>query len=184
MKTEITVRNVNSLLNESHELSQTVCDYYEEAFSSILKRKGHVKPVFIKVQGQPEAVLEVHWRDISTEALESWQDQDEATEYGATGLALLIVACCTEYKVIARSRKGQGFDYWLGQNTDLDFPFKRKARLEVSGINEGTLAEMDLRLSQKLKQTAKSDKTGLPIIIIIAEFSKLVSMLHISQVTR
>src|ERR1035438_522994 len=45
--------------------------------------------------------------------------------------------------VVLRSRKGTGFDYWLGKGGDA--AFAAKARLEVSGILDGGEYEEALR---------------------------------------
>ena len=70
----------------------------------------------------------------------------EATEWGACGVAILVVNQVTGKVVIERSKKGTGFDYWLGDNDDGDsLPFANSARLEVSGILTGTKAQIASR---------------------------------------
>jgi hypothetical protein len=51
---------------------------------------------------------------------------------------------------IERSRKGTGFEYWLGTSeTDEELPFKNKVRLEVSGIRSGDSSRVKARLWRK-----------------------------------
>jgi hypothetical protein len=50
--------------------------------------------------------------------------------------AILLMRALTGYTVIERSRKGTGFDWWLGTEDNL---FQGKVRLEVSGILRGTI---------------------------------------------
>ena len=91
-------------------------------------------------------------------------------EYGACGIAALLVDSMTEYTIIERSQKGPGFDYWLGKkgtNTPL---FQEKARLEVSGIRKGESSGIEARVRQKEKQITPSDGS-LPGIIVVVEFS-------------
>lgn len=66
--------------------------------------------------------------------LRCWNDEEFTTEQAAYGIAFLIIRELTDLTVIERSRKGTGFDYWLGTTTDEGQPFKNKVRLEVSGI--------------------------------------------------
>jgi hypothetical protein len=70
--------------------------------------------------------------------------------------------------VIQRSRKGTGFDYWLGDESYM--PFESKARLEVSGIRNGDQKVVTARVRAKLMQTEVSDVTSLPAYIVVVEF--------------
>jgi hypothetical protein len=84
-------------------------------------------------------------------------------------MAALLVAAHTELEVVERSRKGTGFDYWLGpkgENSDL---FQRTARMEVSGIGSGGAGTVSAREKEKMKQTSVSDG-ALPAYIVIVEF--------------
>ena len=94
----------------------------------------------------------------------------EATEYGAICLAIWSVHETTDYKVIRRSPKLTGFDYWLGDKAD-DYPFQDKARLEISGILKGTNSQIKQRMNEKLKQTNRTDHLNLPAVITVVEFS-------------
>jgi hypothetical protein len=43
-----------------------------------------------------------------------YNDPEEATEFGACGVAILVLLELTGLRVVERSRKDTGFDYWLG----------------------------------------------------------------------
>jgi len=106
----------------------------------------------------------------------SWKDLQEATEYGAVAIAILLVINCTEYTIIERAVKGTGFDYWLLEDTFYDeeeiFP-SGTARLEVSGIIHAEKdSEIRARVREKKKQTEVSDDRRLPALIIVTEFSR------------
>ncbi len=85
----------------------------------------------------------------------------------------------TALTVIERSRKGTGFDYWLGtQGSTATLPFDRMARLEVSGIrSKGNRSQINARVKQKTEQTRASDAQGLPAYIIVVEFSRPISVI-------
>ena len=69
------------------------------------------------------------------------------TEQAAYGTAFLIIRELTDLTVIERSRKGTGFDYWLGTfDTDEGQLFQNKVRLEVSGIRKGDSSRVKARL--------------------------------------
>jgi hypothetical protein len=125
-----------------------------------LDKQGHAPGVVLSVGGSCSAVYTLHWSEEVTESmLRFWNDWDEATEQGACAVALLLVRALTGYTVIERSRKGTGFDGWLGSEDNL---FQAKARLEVSGILRGPPKRVNSRLQAKLKQTMRSDAGHLP----------------------
>jgi hypothetical protein len=54
--------------------------------------------------------------------------------------------------VVERSRRGTGFDYWLGKKGDNNqLPFQNAVRLEVSGIRKGDDGKIKARAKQKLE---------------------------------
>ena len=105
-----------------------------------------------------------------------WRDLQEATEYGATAIAILLVIKTTEYTIIERSAKGLGFDYWLLEEElydEDDLLPAGTARLEVSGmIHEEKDSKIRARVEEKVTQTKTSDDLKLPAIIVVVEFSR------------
>jgi len=108
----------------------------------------------------------------------SWKDKKEATEFGACGIAILIILDLTDYTVVSRSSTDTGIDYWLGTEENEDDPpsYINKARLEVSGILKGNNNDIQARVRKKLKQVEPSDDTALPAYIVVVEFSKPLSL--------
>jgi hypothetical protein len=96
-----------------------------------------------------------------------WNDLEEATEQGATGLALLLLRSLCGYTVVERSRKGTGFDWWLGTDDDL---FQAKARLEVSGLLRGSNRRFNSRMTARKKQTRRSARSRLVAYVVVTEF--------------
>jgi hypothetical protein len=105
--------------------------------------------------------------------LHCYADLGEATERGAYGIAILLVMHLAGFKVVQRSVKGTGFDYWLGFADAL--PFQDKARLEVSGILNGNEGVISSRLRIKIEQTRKSDRLNIPAYVVIVEFGNPLS---------
>jgi hypothetical protein len=68
----------------------------------------------------------------------------EASEYGAYGVAITLALELTETAQVERSAKGTGIDYWLGDGRDERGIFQRTARLEVSGILRETRRRLRL----------------------------------------
>lgn len=144
----------------------------EHAEASMVCFELHQHPVGVEleVKGSFEESFRVIWSDVLTEQIQrAWNDVDDATESGASGIAFLLILSLTEYTIIERSRKGTGFDYHLGYRDKS--PFQNMASLEVSGIFKAS-SERDImrRVEQKRLQTDSSDDE-LPTFIVVVEFS-------------
>lgn len=141
-----------------------------EAAGVRLESQGHAQGAELRVRGDVNRAYRVVWPAITDHSRRSWGDDQEATEYGASGIAILLVELETPYSVIERSIKMTGFDYWLGDASDVTF--QRKARMEVSGIRQGDRRLVRARGSEKLNQTKASDAEygDLPAYVIVVEF--------------
>ena len=98
----------------------------------------------------------------------SWNDPENATEYGAVGIAILIAKKLTGYEIVRQSRKGTGFDYWMGMESEEGFT--NKAGLEISGIRKGDVRSIKNRLRQKIRQTRRTEKSKLQLFVVVVEF--------------
>jgi len=133
---------------------------------------GHKPGVILQIKGDFSTSFDVIWAgEVDDQILRSWNDPEETTEFAACGIAFLLILELTDYTVIKRSRKGTGFDYWLGDKDDMEtLPFQDKARLEVSGIREEEKeSKIRARAKQKLQQSEKSN-THLPAYAVVVEF--------------
>lgn len=163
-------------------ISPAFGSFLAEACQVCLQAWGHRPGAVLPVRATPPRTFELHWEAFYSDQLaRTWHDQQEATEYGATAVAILLVGQMTDYTVVRRSVKGTGFDYWLGHRhaTEDALPFQEAARLEVSGIFAGEEPLIRRRVQNKLKQVQRSDHLGLPAIVIVIEFSRLRA--HVEQ---
>ena len=81
--------------------------------------------------------------------------------------------------VLHRSRKGTGYDYWLGPEGD---PLLQNGeRLEVSGIRKGGEAVIKGRIAEKMRQIQRF-RTYSPSWIGVVEFSR--PLLRLTRVSR
>lgn len=78
----------------------------------------------------------------------------------------------TGKSVIERAKKGNGFDYWIGDTGEDDLIFSGKARLEVSGIPSGGDADIASRFKLKRIQIRAGDHLGIPAYIAVIEFGQ------------
>ena len=133
-----------------------------------LDHQTHTSAVPLVVDGNFTATFSLSWSERVTEAKRRfWNDLDEATQQGAYAVAILLIRALTGYTVIERSRKGTGFDWWLGAEDNL---FQSKARLEVSGILRGTPRRINSRIKARMGQTRQSDNLALTAYVVVVEF--------------
>lgn len=141
-----------------------------EAASQCLESHGHALRVSLEVVGHHTETFLLERMPVDDVIQRTFSDPEEATEEGACAIAILLVRELTGWSVVRRARRGTGFDYYLGSDASLDF----QARLEVSGILQGTEAQIEARRQQKRIQTMKSDSTlgHLTAYAVVVEFSR------------
>ena len=155
-----------------------------EACAICLTDEAHEPGVILKVEGEFSIQFHLAWQLVTEQARRCWKDEEYTTEQAAYGIAFLLILHLTNLTVIERSRKGTGFDYWLGsQDSNPMLPFQRMARLEVSGIRKGNQSQINTRVRQKKDQTGVSDAEGLPAFIIVVEFSRPISVVSTKQIS-
>jgi hypothetical protein len=118
----------------------------------------------------------IRWpeQQINIEKIRNHYNPDDAIEHGAEAIAFFVSFTQTDFDCLQRSMTKTGIDYWLGyKNQDPNLPFQNAGRLEVSGI----LVEKDgntlnRRIKTKIKQTAQSDKTSLPVYVVVVVFEQ------------
>ena len=164
--------SLNNLIQQC-TLSKGKCAALAEAAAVCLESQNHQSGVSLQIKGDYTDTIGLVWEPIDLKTRQSWQNLSESVEEAAYGLAIITIWEITPYKVIKQGFKGSGFDYWLSkkQQTNI-FPFQETARLEVSGILNGSTGQINQRLKEKLQQTKKSDNLDIPAFVIIAEFSK------------
>lgn len=142
-----------------------------EAAAVCLDEQGHSGKIALQTEGIQPGEIELAWDNVNDIMRRFNADQEVATEYGAYGIAALIMPYLTNLTVIERSVKGKGFgfDFWLGSVDDPGRVFQRKARLEVSGIRKGTEAVVQSRVNIKLRQISPSDAVA-PGYVSVVEF--------------
>jgi hypothetical protein len=142
-----------------------------EACAVCLTDQGHTPGVELKVNGDFTTVFKLYWQEVTDQMLRCWNDSEYTTEQAAYGIAFLVIQELTDYTIIQRSRKGTGFDYWLGKKGETnELPFQNAVRLEVSGIRKGDDSRVKARVKLKVEQVSPTDDT-LPAYIVVVEFS-------------
>jgi hypothetical protein len=123
----------------------------------------------LSIDGTCDVVYSLTWDPVTEQMSRSWSDLQGATEWGASGLAAVIVQDLFGYQILQRSWKGTGFDYWIGNSNDNEPMFQNKARLEVTGILHGSERDISTRLKEKQYRFAEYPHE-LPAIVVVVEF--------------
>jgi hypothetical protein len=150
-----------------------------EAASVCLASQGHPIHVELRVDGPFEETIVLERLGVNLQMTLSHQDDEEATELGACGVAILAMRNLTDLVVLQRSRKGTGFDYWL--SPEWDSLLQHGERLEVSGIRKGSEAAIKVRIAEKLRQIQRF-RTPSPAWVGIVEFSR--PLLRLTKISR
>lgn len=142
-----------------------------EAASVCLEERSHPIEMMFHIDGIQSLNLELHRIEVDDTVRRFNADAEVATEYGAYGIAALLMPYLTKLTVIERSVKGKGFgfDFWLGSIDDPQTAFRKKARLEVSGIRQGSGSTLQSRVNMKLAQIGPSDSLS-PGYVCAVEF--------------
>jgi hypothetical protein len=140
-----------------------------ESAAVCLEDRSHKTGAAFYLTGIKAEQFPMEWPFVDEQQRRSHNDLQEATERGAYGIAILIVCDLTGKVVVERSKKGPGFDYWLGEEDD-DLLFSGKARLEVSGILSGSSSLVQARVRQKKEHVKPSDHLA-PGYVAVVEFS-------------
>ena len=131
------VLNLTDLKQGSIGITQAVGESFAEAAAVCLEKQGHLSGISMKVDGSFNEVCQVVWEKTTEQMKRCHADLQYATELGAYGIAALLVVMLTDFRIVRRSCKGTGFDYWLGNENNTGTLFQNKCRLEVSGILKG-----------------------------------------------
>ena len=142
-----------------------------------LNERQHHPGVTLTVQGDYTGRFFLTWQILTEKHRRTCADLQEATEYGAYGLAILVVRETIGKTVLERSAKGPGFDFWIGDEEDAELPFQGLMRLEVSGILSGDASQIRSRARRKKIQVGPSDQAA-PALIAIVEFSNPLTRLE------
>lgn len=169
-----TVIDLNQLREGIPALTRALGEVHAECAAVCLEERGHGETVPLHVREHSGVRFEITRPPVTESMRRAHFDKQRATEFGACGVALLLTRELTGLTAIQQSRKGGGFDYWLGPASPPPdaLPFEHSARLEVSGILSGTDTQFKSRVKQKLTQSEPSDGTGLPAIAAVVEFGR------------
>ena len=170
-------------LHELHErhpgLTEFLCKSLAEAAEVCLYRH-HEPPVNIDVEYRDhQSSRTLNWSVPDEVAKKAHNNSNDATEDGAYSVSLAVLEVEVGLVTYGRTKTKTGADWWVGPpGGSLDLDFEDKIRLEVSGIDAGSLAQFQQRLRSKIQQTIDGN-SDTPAIAAIVEFKeKRVALQH------
>ncbi len=158
-------------LAQKSNLSAGFCSNLSESAVICLTSQAHISGVSLKVTtSEDELYAPVSWHtDVTESLLRTFRDEKRTTDDGAMCISLFLALNLTEYPDVEASATGNGIDFWLCHEGELNFA----ARLEISGIRRESAGNtVEKRLAEKEISIKKSDATLLPAYISIVEFSQ------------
>jgi hypothetical protein len=150
---------------------------YVEACVWCMDQNGHVNGVDIDVLFEKKNhKYQILWTDsnIDIQKIKAHYNIDDALPFGAEAIAFFVCITNTNYDHLNRAIRKTGIDYWLGyKNANPNLPFQNSGRLEISGIlTESETNTIEKRIKEKINQTIQSDKTTLPVYIVVVSFDR------------
>jgi hypothetical protein len=148
-------------LHQTHGLKRELTDVFA-ASAAICMERHHDSPTTWSVQFDDDASkeYEVAWRAPTDEDRRSYNNDEEATELGARGIALAAVEAHLGLVAYARARPRSGVDFYLCLTVDrdrvsqlnFDIDHQDAVGLEVSGISRDDNRTMLGRVREKVHQ--------------------------------
>jgi hypothetical protein len=134
--------------------------------------QGHRSGVALSIEGGFTGTFMLLYPEVTDQMQRCWNDQEYTTEQAAYGVALMLIQQLIGLTIVERSRRGTGFDYWLGEpSSSSERPFQKAARLEVSGIRKGSAQQVRTRVKLKMAQVKPTDALAAAYVAVI-EFSQ------------
>lgn len=164
--------NLNSLGEKKIPgISANFGKFLAEAAMVCFHLNQHESGVVLKSSGTLNESFEITWsEELTDDMIDSWKDLNEATEYGATAIAILLTNEILKMKRVVRNIGAA--DYIISDvemNEDQSqYPV---VYLEISGIFSAILNNsISKRVSQKVLQVKKGIASA-PFLVVVVEFS-------------
>jgi hypothetical protein len=143
---------------------------FAEAAATLLENRGHSSGVRLAIDGDRDfqSTYNLIWSRPGPEIPESVR---YPIEWGAYGVAIVVVKERTGKVVVDMAANGTGFEFWLDdQHNEDGFCFEDMALLNVSGILNGDETVITSRVATVLAQLAGSGLPRVTTYVAIVEF--------------
>jgi hypothetical protein len=125
--------------------------YCQAAYVTLDRHHSPPADFTVRFSGLEERVP-VRWPGVTERWRRAWNNQPDRTEAGAYAMAIAAVELLEGLVAIGRAEQGTGADYYLGK-PDVEYDdFESAIRLEVTGTESSSVAEVARALRVKVVQ--------------------------------
>lgn len=158
-------------MHERHRaLTEAIASAYEEAASVCLSRH-HLSPIAISTSDNgSNSQAEISWEPPDSRTLAAWANTVDTTEAGAYGCVVAGVEQLRGLFAVRRAETGTGADYYVGPQGSGEDDLEGCLRLEVSGVDGGSVDVVISRVRAKSRQ-AQHGNSNLPALAGVIGFS-------------
>lgn len=138
--------------------------------ASVCLQRHHVSPERFELRvGKNGSTVSVDWLKPNARVEKAWANETDATEAAACALVLAAVERAKGVVAVRRAETMTGADYYVAPEGSEADDLEDCLRLEVSGVDRGSKALVERRLSDKLAQ-ARRGRSHLPAMAGVAGF--------------
>jgi len=149
-------------------LKSPIAEFYETAACICLDRH-HVTPTAFDVVFNDRRSINVEWNPQDEATRRAWANETDTTEAGAYACVIAAVELLTGMVAVRRAEGGTGADFYIGPPGSGVDDLEDCLRLEVSGSDLGTSAQIAHRLAQKIGQATRG-RSNLPAFAGVVGF--------------
>jgi hypothetical protein len=169
--------NLDAMHERHRALTPSIAGCYREAAAVCLNRH-HSPPIEVTLSDNGAASpAELVWAVPDSRILGAWANETDATEAGAYGCVIASVELLRDLFAVRRAETGTGADYYVGPRGAAQDDLENCLRLEVSGVDDGTLREVSARLLVKIRQVREGNGS-LPALAGVIGFSSKAIMVQ------
>lgn len=167
---------LNDLADCQPGLTAAQADAHSEAARVCLSRHYQPPATFAVRQDDHAGNILVHWAPSNQKERDAWGDQNDPIERGAIGIAVAYLKHAQSIFVVRRAQRRSGADYYIAPATHDDDDFEGAIRLEVSGTDQGTAADVRNRTKAKVRQLKKGNVYSPALAAVVGFSARMVEM--------
>jgi hypothetical protein len=167
--------NLDDMHERHRALTESIAGCYREAAAVCLDRH-HSSPIEIILSDNgTSSPAELFWFTPDSRTLAAWANEIDATEAGAYGCVIAGVELMRNLFAVRRAETRTGADYYIGPVDVAEDDLENCLRLEISGVDDGTLREVSARLLVKVRQVREGNG-NLPALAGVIGFASKTMM--------
>lgn len=160
-------------MSERHAgLTEALALCYHEAARVCLDRHHKPPAAFVIQDEGTDTKASAVWEPADERCQAAYANEIDTTEWGAYACALASTELRRGLVAVHRAETRTGADYYLAPSGSGVDDLEDAIRLEISGIDKGTLREIEVRLLEKVEQ-ARRGKGNLPALATVVGFQLL-----------